>query len=171
MSAIIRPLSPVGRTLITSFGLGYLRPASGTWGSLPPAAVGAGLVLAGSTSPWLWVGVMAGFLAVFSAACVCWGEAAELAFGKKDPSQVVADETAGMALTLMAMPFIPTGNRFGSLVAIAGAFLVWRLADIIKPPPAHGLQAVPGGWGILIDDLIAAFYAAIACVIIGRLVF
>ena len=45
-------------------------------------------------------------------------------------------------------------------LAVGAAFVLFRIFDIIKPWPARGLQRVPGGWGILIDDLIAGLYAA-----------
>lgn len=163
-------LPPIGRALITSFGLGFCRPASGTWGSLPPAAVGAALVLAGVNEPGPWLAVMAAFALVFSAACLRWGAGAEQTFGRKDPSQVVADETAGMGVTLLFFPLLPATSVIAAIAWLGVAFVLWRLADIVKPWPANRLQALPGGLGILIDDLLAALYAGVALVIAARIV-
>ncbi|MEI7656704.1 MAG: phosphatidylglycerophosphatase A [Phycisphaerae bacterium] len=150
---------------ITTFGLGAMRPAPGTWGSLPPV-VAAGLLWAlecgPNQSPWLFNGVQATFLATFSIACIAQGDRAEAHFGRKDPSHVVADETAGQSLALMLLPPVAFADPMRAALTLAIAFLSFRILDIIKPWPARGLQRVPGGWGILIDDLIAGFYAAVA---------
>jgi phosphatidylglycerophosphatase A len=93
--------------------------------------------------------------------------------GKKDPGQVVADEIAGQALTLLALPWaiadgwagsptLPEGVTpmvFNIGLAVVG-FLLFRIFDILKPPPANGLQRLGGGMGILVDDLIAGVMAA-----------
>src|SRR5690349_19194211 len=93
-------LSRFGESMVTTFGLGRLRPAPGTWGSMPPVAL-AGLLMIAGFGPdgtfvhWtLYNGVLLAVVLVFSAACVRYGDAAEAKFGK-DPGQVCADETAG----------------------------------------------------------------------------
>lgn len=176
----VRALTPVQRAFITVGGLGRLRPASGTWGSLPPLMVASALLALGvcpfcagflSWEWWAYYGVLTAFVVVFSAACILWGDAAEAEFGEPDPSNVVADETAGMALTLM---LIPTGALAGGMVQTVGvfgtAFVVWRLMDILKPWPANALQRIPGGWGILLDDLAAAVYAGVTMIVLTRFV-
>jgi phosphatidylglycerophosphatase A len=156
-------VTPAGRRLITTFGLGFMRPASGTWGSLPPCIVAAVLVYPlGGLGHYLWYPVMLAFIAVFSWACVKFGDGAEAEFGKKDPGQVVADETAGMALTLLFMPWWwLTPDPLSKWFAIGVAFILFRIADIVKVPPARGLQSLKGGWGILVDDLVAAVQAGL----------
>ena len=152
--------------LITTFGLGYRRPASGTWGSLPPCVIAGVLCLIPGGARFLPGGefalafyiAMAIITLAFSVACVVYGDEAEMYLSKKDPGEVVADETAGMALTLCALPWFETGVPM--LAWIALAFVFFRVMDIIKLWPAYGLQSVGGGWGILLDDLIAALYAA-----------
>lgn len=156
-------MPPLLRVLVTVGGLGLMRPASGTWGSLPPAVIAAVFVLAGVPA-WAWVAVMGGVVVVFSLACVAGGDWAEAEFGKKDPGEVVADETAGMALTLVT--FAGLGQVEGmsvgrGLMVVAAAFVAFRLMDVIKPPPARGLQRAPGGWGILLDDLAAGAMASV----------
>lgn len=148
---------------ITVFGLGHCRPAPGTWGSLPPVAIAAALALAGilpgTTHAWVYHVVLASVCLLFCWACVAQGDRAEARLGK-DPSAAVADEVAGQALTLLALPvpFLTSPTRIA--LAIAAAFFLFRLCDVIKPPPARGIQKTPAGWGILLDDLIAGLYAA-----------
>lgn len=146
---------------VTFFGMGHMRPFPGTWGSLPPLALGL-LVLAVIPDVAAWTVlrlVMLPVVIVFTLACVFLGDKAEARYGRKDPSQVVADEVAGMALCLMLMPTeSPFWGRVGSLLI---AFIYFRALDIVKPWPAGRLQSVPGGWGVVLDDLVAGFQAAL----------
>lgn len=155
---------PIALWPITTFGLGLLRPAPGTWGSLPPAGLALLLVLLGkgpASDPALWYGLLAVTALAFSAACLALGNLAERHFRRKDPGQVVADETAGMALTLLCLPHACTATTTRAVVWIGAAFILFRLADIIKPPPAHRLQSLHAGAGILVDDLLAGLYAGV----------
>ena len=162
---------------VTVFGLGHLRPAPGTWGSLPPVALAGILVLAGfgpQDNPLVYHAVLAAVCLAASAACVVFGEWAEAHYGKKDPGWVVADETAGQCITLamlpVASPLAADGGLFHLAFVLAVAFLSFRFFDILKPPPANGLQKLPGGWGVLIDDLFAGAYALAATQVICFLV-
>jgi len=143
---------------ITTFGLGRLRPAPGTWGSLPPVVLAAAMLAAGFP-PLLATAVLLVVLVYFSAACLVQGDAAEARFGGKDPSSVVADETAGQCLPLLLLPAVAHASPLAGALTLLAAFLLFRVFDILKPWPADRLQAVPGGWGILLDDLIAGLYA------------
>lgn len=163
--------------LITTFGLGHLRPASGTWGSLPPVVL-SGFVLgltqglAFVPGSLLWNSYHAGMalvLLIFAGSCIRDGEAAEARFGKKDPGQVVADETAGQCLPLMFLPATAVTGWTALLSTLALAFISFRILDIVKPWPARQLQRVPGGWGILIDDLFAGAYALLIVQVVTRL--
>ncbi len=154
---------PVQELVLTTGGLGHMRPASGTWGSLPPVVVSAILVISGAGPDtglwWIHTLAMVAFLIAFSAVCITGADGAEARWGK-DPSPVVADETAGMALTLLLMPPALLGNEpFFVVTTLAGAFVLFRAFDIAKLPPAWGMQRIPGGWGILLDDLVAAAQA------------
>ncbi|MCW5756414.1 MAG: phosphatidylglycerophosphatase A [Phycisphaeraceae bacterium] len=146
---------------VTTFGLGHLRPFPGTWGSLPPLALGL-LVVAALPDAAAWTVlrfVMLPVVVVFTLACVLLGDRAEARFGRKDPSQVVADETAGMALCFVLMPQV-TG-AWSAAASLVMAFVFFRALDIVKPWPAANLQAVPGGWGVVLDDLVAGVQAAL----------
>jgi phosphatidylglycerophosphatase A len=156
---------------VTVFGLGHMRPASGTWGSLPPVAIGAAMVAMGlgpATHPLLWHAVLAVILVVFCLGCLAQGDEAEFRFGKKDPSQVVADETAGVCIPLMFLSDAAMGTPMSAAFTLVYAFLAFRIFDIIKPWPARQIQEAPGGWGILLDDLVAGVYAMIVVQVMSR---
>ena len=156
--------------LMTAFGLGYLRPAPGTWGSLPPVIVALGLVYFSGDVEFGAIRLLtidlplAALSAIFTLMCFRWGSAAEMHFGRKDASPIVADEVAGQSIALLFLPWrdvdSAAGTKWNLLLALC-AFIAFRLTDIIKPPPAKSLQRFQGGFGILIDDLIAGFYALI----------
>ncbi len=155
-------LTPMETLWITTFGLGFLRPAPGTWGSLPPCALAAVLVLAGvgpAENALVYNLIMAGVIVGFFIVCAYLGPGAEQRFGRKDPSHVVADETAGMALTLMGMPAAAMSGFWPMVLWVGFAFVVFRILDILKPFPAYRIQKLPGGWGVVLDDLVSGLYA------------
>ena len=71
-----------------------------------------------------------------------------------DPSEVVIDEVVGMMVTLAYLRW--------SFFSIGLGFLLFRVFDILKPPPARRLESLPGGWGIVTDDVVAGIYANLA---------
>ncbi|MHC5023758.1 MAG: phosphatidylglycerophosphatase A [Planctomycetota bacterium] len=82
-------------------------------------------------------------------------------------------EVAGQCVALLALPWRDVATSGGwtwNLALAATAFLAFRLFDILKPPPANGMQRWPAGRGILADDLVAGLYALIATQLIARLV-
>lgn len=134
-------------------GLGFLPLVPGTFGSL--AGVAVKLLTWGQ-----------GHLHALAGACVLTvllGNAAARAAGRKDPQQVVMDEVAGV---LVALAFIPSPTPLEA----GFGFLLFRAFDILKPPPARQLERLPGGWGILLDDLAAGLWAAGALWALGRVV-
>jgi len=149
----------VPRLLITFFGLGFLPLAPGTWGSLGAVVLWAGLWLACSILGVPWVGfdsLVVLLVLLTCAGTVRWGPWAANTFGRPDPPQCVSDEVAGQWLALL---FLPVGT-FPNMCVVAGVQLVlFRCFDIVKPPPARQLERLPGGWGILMDDLAAALLA------------
>jgi phosphatidylglycerophosphatase A len=74
--------------------------------------------------------------------------------GKKDPSHVVIDEVAGQLVTLIACPIV--------WQALLAGFILFRVFDIVKPPPVRSLERLPEGTGIVVDDLGAGMYALVA---------
>ena len=95
--------------LVTVFGLGRLRPAPGTWGSLPPPLLVLALLWSGAA---LWVVNLTLVLlgAAFGIACARFGHLAEQRYGAKDPRQVVADETAGQCVALLLRCLVKGGQ-------------------------------------------------------------
>ncbi|MCH7859785.1 MAG: phosphatidylglycerophosphatase A, partial [Candidatus Marinimicrobia bacterium] len=119
---------------------GLLRPAPGTWGSLGGAVV------------WwlLWpqpVGVQVMMVIVAAGLGIWAGGYLERSTGISDPSIIVLDEVAGIWLALLGCGPV--------LWQFAVAFILFRLLDILKPGPIGRAQSLPGGWGIMADDLLA----------------
>ncbi|MHC4908941.1 MAG: phosphatidylglycerophosphatase A family protein [Planctomycetota bacterium] len=155
---------------LTAGGLGLMRPAPGTWGSLPPVVMAGGLALLG-VNGWMLDASLILLCLVGGIACVRFGHLAEAAWGKKDPGQVVADEVAGQALTLLFLPWRrpdEDGAIAFNLALAAVGFLAFRAFDITKPPPARNLERIRGGWGILVDDLVAGAMALAVVQVVAR---
>lgn len=166
------PRSGMGWHLLTTFGLGYRRPASGTWGSLPPVLVAAILFsfnLGPAEVPWIYYPILGIIFVVFTAVCVMLGDDAEARWGY-DPAEVVADETAGQSLCLLAFPLAGNDDPRVTVFLLLTAFFAFRFFDITKLPPSGALQAVPGGWGIVLDDLVAGLYAAVVLAFAGAVI-
>ncbi len=134
----------VARTIATAFGAGYSPFAPGTAGSL------VGLLLfwplAGLSWPWQLVACLGVTIVGIPAA-----SRVAVLVGRKDPGLVVVDEVAGQWITLVGLPFTAP-------VAIAG-FVLFRIMDVVKPWPARALERLPGGWGIMADDVAAGIFA------------
>ncbi|MFQ5521437.1 MAG: phosphatidylglycerophosphatase A [Candidatus Methylomirabilia bacterium] len=128
--------------IATVGGVGYVPVAPGTAGSL----LALGMLWVLSLSP---LGLALLLLAVVVVGGWASGRAERL-IGRKDPSSVVVDEVAGMVLSVLALP--------RELVLFLAAFFLFRVLDILKPFPARQSQALVGGPGIMLDDLVAGAY-------------
>lgn len=128
----------------TGFGSGYAPVAPGTAGTL----VGIPLFFVFSLLPWpldLFL------LVLFTGAAVYVAQAAEKLFAKKDAPSIVIDEITGFLWTMFYISPTPTG--------VLGGFLLFRLIDIAKPFPVRSIQdKLPGGYGIVGDDVMAGIY-------------
>lgn len=150
------------RLLASCFGLGWLPLAPGTWGSLPPA-VAFGLMAGLGAPGYVSVIVMALLVVAGSVACVACVPAVSALTGRPDPGEVVVDEVAGQAATLLPLGLLLSAGLSpgrGCLVAVLG-FLLFRAFDIVKPWPIRRLESLPAGWGVLADDLLAGAFAAV----------
>lgn len=140
----------------TSFGLGYAPVASGTLGAIPGALLAYGVAVVSLhshvTMAWQVVGQVV-FALVLSGLAIPICDAAENMLGKKDDGRIVADETWTFPVCTIGLPLVSAPWM------LAVAFVVNRVCDIIKPPPARQLQDLHGGFGIVIDDFIACLYA------------
>lgn len=143
------------RLTANGFGTGLLPIAPGTWGAAAAALMAV---------PLMWVATPVARIALILAAIVfsfiCakavdmfadeWGE---------DPRHVVADEMVGMWLTLVGNPL--------TICNFALGFLLFRFFDIAKPLGVRRLESIPGGWGVVLDDVLAGVYANLVLQIIN----
>lgn len=134
----------MAKLFATVFGIGYSPFAPGTAGTL----VGLILYYLLRPEPSVQLCLLAGFLAVGTVSA----HYAEKAFGRKDSGQIVIDEVAGYAVSVLFLPMTT-----GYLLA---GFVLFRVFDIIKPPPVRQIErALPGGLGVVMDDVAAGIYA------------
>jgi phosphatidylglycerophosphatase A len=143
------------------FYAGFLPNAPGTWGSFFALFP---IYFIGTYAPWYGIVL---FIIACSWLTVWVSEECEQKWGK-DPSPVVMDEFAGQGMAFIFIPLQSTSLNVFLLLALG--FIFFRFFDIVKPLGVHELQTLPGGWGILIDDLLAGFYAFICLVILIILV-
>ena len=143
--------------IATWFGCGYVPVGPGTAGSLAALVIAIALDLAAGSGR--------GTFAILAAAVIPPGVWAAGAVAKRlnvaDPSIVVVDEVAGQWVALLGA----TSLNWKSWL---GCFLLFRLFDIWKPPPVRQIESLPGGWGIMADDILAGFYAALVIFVVGR---
>ena len=148
----------------TWFGCGYSPKAPGTAGSLAALAIGIVLHELAGFGQWQFaiLAVLTLFPAVWAAGVTA------VSSGIKDPQFVVIDEVIGQWIALAgardAAQSAPSYNWMSYLAALA----LFRLFDIWKPPPVRQLEALPGGWGINLDDVMAGVYAALVLFVAGR---
>ena len=134
--------------LATWWGVGFCPIAPGTLGTL--AAIPFFLLL--SLLP-LWTYLLC-VLCIGLAACWVAGRAEQI-FGEQDHRAIVIDEAVGFFAVMIAVP--PTWPYL-----LAG-FILFRIFDVLKPPPIRFLErTVKGGYGVVLDDVLAALYAHIA---------
>src|SRR5262249_21077290 len=150
-----RPLGVLDRlafVVASVFGAGYSPVASGTVGSLVTAVAIWLLPL-----PPFRIAVTPLRIAVALVVVILlgiWaGSRVERVLGRKDPGVIVIDEVAGMLLSVVLLPL--------SIPVLVTAFLLFRLFDIWKPVPARESQALTGGMGVMVDDLIAGLYTLV----------
>lgn len=134
----------LSRVLSSCFGLGLLRPAPGTIGSAFALVLFVLLLADRSIAVQVAAALLASGVGIAAAA------ATARRLSLEDPSEVVIDELAGMWVALIGVT-----SPAGWVVA----FFAFRLFDIVKPFPARQLEDLPGGWGIMLDDLVAGAYA------------
>ena len=86
---------------------------------------------------------------------------AERHWGGKDPREFVLDEVAGMWLVGLLCPHAFLSPGSSRLLGVALGFIAFRVFDVAKPWPIRRIERLPGGWGVMLDDLMAAVYAAV----------
>ncbi len=153
------------------FGVGRIPVAPGTFGALV-GLIWFGLLLATGR---LWSFVAGTLIGVVLSVWLCgFGEKA---LGQKDPGSVVFDEIAAMPVCFGswvgiqvwrtgALPGLDYFLSKGNWMLPVGVFIAFRVFDIWKPWPVRQSQSLPGGWGITIDDLLAAVYVSLLVLVI-----
>ncbi len=142
--------------LATGLGIGLVTPAPGTVGGL----WGLPLAWAIMQLPTLGWQVVATLLVGLVATNIC--SRAVRMIGGDDPQEIVLDEIA-------ALPIVYLASGLQNWRVLWAGWLLFRLFDITKPPPARNLEKLPGGWGVVADDVAAALYACMALWIIKGL--
>jgi len=143
--------SQVARTLSTFFGIGYSPLAPGTMGAIAATVI-----------YWYFLptGGLAWFLVLIAITLVGVGLSSitEREFQEKsgdknvhDPGIIVLDEVAGVLFALFGI-----GKEFPWVLA---ALILFRIFDIVKPFPVNKFEKLPGGWGIMMDDIVAGIIA------------
>jgi phosphatidylglycerophosphatase A len=131
------------RSIASCLGIGYLK-GGGTYAALLTATVWILLYKAGAGAIIAVTGtVVVILLGTWTA------ERMEKEWGK-DSSKVVIDEVAGMCVSLLFLPV--------SIIWTGAAFVLFRFFDIVKPLYIRRMEAIPGGWGVMADDLLAGIY-------------
>lgn len=136
------------RSLATAGGIGLLPLAPGTWAALAAAIVWY-MVKSQLSVPFqteVLVNLLIAFSGILSSSAVIsdWG---------KDPSKVVIDEVSGMSIALITIP--------ANIMLFSIAIILFRFFDIAKPLGIRNVEKAGGGWGIMLDDIIAGFYSLI----------
>lgn len=139
-------MNVVSKVVATFFGVGYFPAAPGT----AATAAGVGLIVLLKDIPFVqYSGLL--FL-LFAAGLVC-SSYLEKALNQKDPGIVVIDEVVGIMIALMGLPL--------TWPVIVCGFFLFRALDMFKIYPINRFEAMPGGWGVMLDDVMAGLYTNI----------
>lgn len=157
--------------LAQGFGIGRIPKAPGTFGSVVGIGWFAVLLLTGNF--WLFlIGCLAGTLL---SVWLCG--VGEKVLQAKDPGSVVMDEIAAIPVCFVSWivvhlcktgAFPPLEFFFSkpNLPSVFGVFVLFRFFDVLKPSPVRQSQSLPGGWGVTVDDTLAAVYVNVVVLIV-----
>lgn len=126
----------------SAFFTGYFPFAPGTMGSFAALAI---YMIPGFENPTIMMLMISLFIVIGIPIATKF----EKVYGK-DPKQCTVDEIVGTWISLL---FVPK-----TIIYISCTFIIWRILDIVKPIPANYAEKINGGWGIMLDDIIAGFY-------------
>lgn len=154
-------MTGLAKLIATVLGVGYVRPAPGTWGS----AVAL---------PWAWLlHLIGGFpllcIAVIVGFAKGWWATAVMTHGAQDhdPSEIVVDEVVGQWIALLPLSYAAWSMGLNILVMWPGwiaAFALFRLFDIWKPGPIGWADRRGDALGVMLDDVIAGIFAALGVI-------
>jgi phosphatidylglycerophosphatase A len=136
-------LNPIEKAFGSGFFTGYIKGVPGTYASIAALLI---YWIPGFENPLILISA----IVVFFFYGIHLGSRFEKFYGE-DPKECTIDEFVGMWIALLFLPKKPE-------ISIL-AFIIWRIADIIKPFPANKLEKIGGGLGIMLDDLVAGLYS------------
>lgn len=155
-----KPFPIVPKMLATSFGAGFLPKAPGTWGAIVAIILWLPLYLWCSEAVTFWVtlGVTVGY-------CIAgtWASGVSERYWGKDPREACADETVGQWISLLPLSGGVSEEPWWLILVSLALF---RFFDIFKPLGIRKLEKLPGGIGMMADDILSAIYAVIVLYII-----
>jgi len=159
-------MKPLARLIATVCGVGYLKPAPGTWGSAVTLPLGFALHSLGGF-PLMLISIIATF-------AKGWWATAVMTQGKKDhdPSEIVIDEVAGQLIALAPLSYAAWAHDLPALALWPGwvaAFLLFRLFDILKPGLVGWADRRGDALGVMLDDIIAGIFAALGVMVLAGL--
>lgn len=152
------PLIP--KLIATSFGVGFLPVAPGTWGAL--LAIVLWLPL------YIWASQPAIFIVTLTAAVAytvagTWASTVSERYWGKDPVAACADETVGQWISLLPLSGLAVTPWWEILLSLA----LFRFFDIAKPLGIRSMERLPGGYGMMADDILAGLYSVIILLIVN----
>ncbi|GAB3014790.1 phosphatidylglycerophosphatase A family protein [Spirosoma pulveris] len=148
------------KLIATGLGIGYIRKGGGTVASVACCGVWYLVMLSGAqpdaaqpdvAQPGGYIFLVSGLITIALTAVGIWSATVVEEEWGKDSYRVVIDELAGMCLTLLFIPI--------TVKSLLVGLLLFRLFDIGKPLGIRKLEKLPGGWGVMLDDLLAGLYA------------
>ncbi len=159
-------MSALAQRIATVFGVGYLKPAPGTWGSLAALPAAWALHTLGGF-PLFAVATLVVFLAG-------WWATAQATAGADDhdPSEIVIDEVVGQWIALWALSWPATRHGLDITALWPGwivAFALFRLFDITKWGPVGWADRRGDALGVMLDDVFAGIFAAMGVVLVAGL--
>lgn len=139
----------IHKLVSTSLGIGYLGKGGGTVAAVATCICWYALHLAAGSQLVAWLP----FITILLTGLGVWSATAVEPLWGKDDKKVVIDEVAGMCISLL---FIPV-----SWISLLTALVLFRFFDIVKPLYIRRLEKVEGGWGVMLDDMVAGVYTNI----------
>ena len=159
-------MNRLARMIATVMGVGYLRPAPGTWGSAVALPMAWGLHVIGGL-PLLLLAIVVGFVkGLWATGVMTRGS------DNHDPCEIVIDEVIGQWIALLPLSYVAWSRGLDITVLWPGwiaAFLLFRLFDITKPGPIGTADRRGDAMGVMLDDVIAGVFAGIGVMILAGL--
>lgn len=149
------------KLLATSFGAGFLPMAPGTWGALVAIVLWIPLYIWATPSATFIITVVA-IIVYFIAGT--WASNLSERYWGKDPVVACADETVGQWISLLPV------SGLCPWWEILVAFALFRLLDIYKPLGIRQTEKLPGGWGMMADDILAGIYSALIIFVLNLII-